>query len=366
MRISEELILTEFKERWPELLGIADLKLSVSTTKGLDDDMASPDCFLHLYYHDLKIEFATQIMSEPRSHMFNNKILALKLFIQNNSEYTPLIVGEYLSPKRRSVCTENGINWLDLSGNAYIKYRSLLIDRTGFSSRRPPKHRGRNPFSDKASLILREAFKEKDKTWRVREMARATHLDPGFISRILKELEGRGYAKRNKAGFKIIGAQEILAEWVAAYNYRKNQELRYFCLATSTAEILDRLRNLELPTDFNFALSLQAGVSLILPGAQFRTVHIYLEKEADVEYLEEPLMLSKVEDGANVGFLVPYYKNCVFRDMQRIAGLRVVSDLQLYLDLYHFPGQGREKAQAFFDKRLASTLIRPDAGAASA
>ena len=73
MRVSEEAVLIEFKERLPELLGIADLKLSMSTAKDVDDDLSNPDFFLHLSFHDLKIEFAGQIVSESRSHMFDKK-----------------------------------------------------------------------------------------------------------------------------------------------------------------------------------------------------------------------------------------------------------------------------------------------------
>lgn len=355
MRISEEAILTEFKERWADLLGITGLELSVTAAEPSAGDLTGPACFLRLSFHHLELEFAARIVEpETSSYAFDNKILALQLFEKSNPGYAPLIIGEYLSPKRQARCRENGINWIDLSGNAYIRYRSLLIDKTGFSNRRPPARRGRNPFSDKASLILREAFKQKDKSWRVREMARATQLDPGFISRTINELENRGYIERNRTGFKITSAAAVLDDWVAVYNFRKNRELRYFCLATDPGEILDRVRELDIPAGIHCAFTLQAGASLILPGAHFRTVHIYIEKSEDIKFFEERLFLSEVEDGANVAFLLPYYKNCVFRDAREIDGLKVVSDLQLYLDLFHFSERGPEQALNFFDARWGS------------
>ena len=56
------------------------------------------------------------------------------------------------------------------------------------------------------------------------------------------------------------------------------------------------------------------------------------------------VVLKELKNGGNVCFIKPYYKNSVFLHKQDIKGFSVVSDLQLYLDLYHFPQRGREHA----------------------
>jgi len=52
----------------------------------------------------------------------------------------------------------------------------------------------------------------------------------------------------------------------------------------------------------------------------------------------------------------PYYRNSAFYDGRRIDGLPVVSDIQLYLDLYGYPVRGREQAEHLFQKRLKDAL----------
>ena len=45
-----------------------------------------------------------------------------------------------------------------------------------------------------------------------------------------------------------------------------------------------------------------------------------------------------------------------FFDRQEAEGLSLVSDLQLYLDLYDYPLRGREQAERLFERRLGPKL----------
>jgi hypothetical protein len=66
----------------------------------------------------------------------------------------------------------------------------------------------------------------------------------------------------------------------------------------------------------------------------------------------EELKLKEAREGANLIFLLPYYKHSVFYGKQRIRNLWVVSDLQLYLDLHNYPIRGLEQAEHLYEKRL--------------
>ena len=58
-----------------------------------------------------------------------------------------------------------------------------------------------------------------------------------------------------------------------------------------------------------------------------------------------------MESGANVYLLKPYDMG-VFQDIQTINELKVVSNIQLYLDLYNYPKRGREQAEFLREKKL--------------
>jgi len=57
------------------------------------------------------------------------------------------------------------------------------------------------------------------------------------------------------------------------------------------------------------------------------------------------------KQGANLILLLPYYKNSVFYSRRKVEGIWV-SDIQLYLDLYHYPLRGLEQAEHLYGKRL--------------
>jgi len=61
----------------------------------------------------------------------------------------------------------------------------------------------------------------------------------------------------------------------------------------------------------------------------------------------EKLKLREAGKGFNLIFLLPYYKHSVFHGKERIGKLWVVSDLQLYLDLYNYPSRAWSRPSTY-------------------
>ena len=131
-------------------------------------------------------------------------------------------------------------------------------------------------------------------------------------------------------------------------------------MAKSSSDILSKLSKIEIPGDIGYALSVQAGASLISPYSVFKEVHVYVRNQKDIEYFKKQLGLSSADQGANLVIMLPYYKNSVFFGKQNVNNICVVSDLQLYIDLYEYPIRGREQAEHLFDKRLRNLLTKAD------
>jgi hypothetical protein len=171
-----------------------------------------------------------------------------------------------------------------------------------------------------------------------------------------RELENRNYAARVNSKIRIRNAKSILEDWVREYNYKKNKEIRFFCLAKRPEEIIARLSEAEFPPGISYALSLHAGSSLISPYAVFDSVHLYVQNQQAINYFKKQLELEEARQGENVVLMLPYYKNSVFYGRQKAKDLWVVSDIQLYLDLYNYPIRGLEQAEHLFEKRLRSEI----------
>lgn len=355
----EQKIIKELKKSLQQLLPLKDLKVEMDVEL-VSSMLETPDLVVRLEYEDLCFSLIIEAVAQNSLPVFKNKIAKLKAAADKQNDVVPVLAARYLSPQRQILCHDEGICFIDLSGNVHIKYKSFHVERIGFPNKFPEKRMGRGPFSDKASLILRAILKGGRHLWGVRELAQTTKLNPGYVSRMAKELEGRKYITRVNSKLKLRDPEGILDDWVRNYNLKKNRAFGYFCMAASSADVLERLRSLEIPDNIVCALSVQAGANLVAPYAMFKEVHIYVENKRALAYFEKKLNLSETEQGANLVLMFPYYKHSVFYDSRIVNKLRVVSDIQLYLDLYGYPARGLEQAEHLFDKKLKSIFEKAD------
>jgi len=344
-------IIKNLKQRAKELLPVKDLEIKFEIEKSINNKLM-PDLIMHISYKGIHFDMAGEVISQLNSSILKAKISALKSYIVHDRNLVPIIIAEYISPERREQCRNEGVYCLDLSGNVFINHESIYIERIGFPNRHPEKRKGRGIFSDKSSLILRASLKDIKKHWGVRELAGSVGLNPGFISRLSEELEKRNYIFRKDSKLIFKDPESILEDWVREYDYRKNKEIRFFCMAKGPDEILDKIKRLNIPKGLTYAFGFHSGANLISPYAVYNELHIYIQDEKDIGWFADNLKLKHVDEGANMIFLLPYYKYSVFYDIQQIGRLKVVSDIQLYLDLYKYPIRGLEQAEYIFEKRL--------------
>ncbi|MFO7772793.1 MAG: type IV toxin-antitoxin system AbiEi family antitoxin, partial [Dehalococcoidia bacterium] len=98
-----------------------------------------------------------------------------------------------------------------------------------------------------------------------------------------------------------------------------------------------------------YALTLFSGAALVAPFMRYTRGFAYVSK--NIREVSESLGLKEVSSGANFSILEPYDTG-VFYGSRQIDNVKVVSDVQLYLDLVAFKGRGEESAEFLFEQRL--------------
>jgi DNA-binding Lrp family transcriptional regulator len=259
----------------------------------------------------------------------------------------------FLSSSRQEFLRESDVPFFDLAGNAWIVSDAVHVDRRGFPNPFSEQRRARGPFSDKASLVLR-ALIASGPGGGVRSIAEQAGLSAGYVSKIVQELEERGYVARREEGLALRNGQELLQDWVRAYRKHWVERRGYFLPVPRVQALIDAIRKASISDEY--ALALQAGASLVAPYADFDVVDVYVHSIDAAVGLASQLGAREVERGANLRVSVPYYRVSAFFDRQEAAGLPVVSDLQLYLDLYDHPLRGREQAEQILERRLGPKL----------
>ena len=68
-----------------------------------------------------------------------------------------ILVAPFVSERGRNYCRELGIGFIDLEGNAYIKFDGVLIERFGKQSERKEKQILRKLFTIKSTWIIRKS-----------------------------------------------------------------------------------------------------------------------------------------------------------------------------------------------------------------
>jgi hypothetical protein len=212
------------------------------------------------------------------------------------------------------------------------------------------QHNLKSIFKDKATLILRVMMAEPDKKWVTRELSRQTQVSLGLVSRILSLLESGGYALRTGRGAnaytKLSNIANLLNAWTENYDFSLNRtELLYSPESNVLQKITAFLNTNHLSN--NFAVTLHTGANLVTSHVLTDNTYLYLnhpEFDETIFDMADRLGLKKLARGGNVFISHPYYKNSVFHGIQKIKGMKTVSNLQLFLDLFNFHPRGREHA----------------------
>jgi len=184
----------------------------------------------------------------------------------------------------------------------------------------------------------------------VRDFTKKCKISVGLISRTLSFLDKLGFVERVNRGRKgytlLVKKKELLELWVKNYDFSLNKIYSFY---SPDGKTLEKIRNFleQKGLDKSYALTLHVGANLITSYMVTEDIHIYLNHPNFYEItseMQDRILLKQLVKGGNIHFVYPYYKNSVFHHVREIATYKVVSDLQLYLDLYNFVPRGREHA----------------------
>jgi hypothetical protein len=290
------------------------------------------------------VEFKTQ--GEPR--LVRVAAEQLKKFLQGKRNAYGIIVAPYLSDASRQICKEAGIGCVDLAGNALLSYQSIFVDKTGIPNPFAAPRVAKSLFFPKSSRVLRVLLTEPSRRWYVEEMSKEAGISIGLASRVKQALLDLEWITEEKKQFFLSQPQKALAEWVAKYLYTANESYSYYS-GLKDDEITASIQKECRKRGWEYGLALFSGARRVAPFVTFPKFFSYVA--GDIIELAKSLQFKQVESGANVTLLSPYDEG-VFYGLQDVKGVKIVSDIQLYLDLKSYRGRGEEAAQFIFDERI--------------
>lgn len=269
----------------------------------------------------------------------------------------PFVAGPFFGEAARQVAKEEGVGIMDLAGNFYLKkddiYIEKIVDKNPFAQKVSLK----NLFAPISSRITRILLAQPEKTWLLEELSQEATVSLGQTHKTIDRMIEEEMVERNQDNrLALKNPNRLLETWKQTYPLYQSKKLTFFSFEQNTTKLLSSV--LERTEDLPFALSFFSGADLVAPFIRGVTkLQLYVKQSSDIERWEKLFDLQEVVNGANVELYIPYDEG-VFYQTQKIPTsfgkkVPVVSNIQLYMDLFNNPARGVEQAEHLRELKLS-------------
>lgn len=256
----------------------------------------------------------------------------------------PLVAVSFMRDSGKQACERAGASWLDLSGNAHIVAPGLRVIVEGRPNQFPARGRPASVFAPKSSRVARFLLMHPGEARTQREIAHATGVSEGFVSRIVARLEEERYVTRDENGALRVKDPKLLLEaWREQYRFSKHTVIRGHVAARSGDALIRFVGDALEDEGIRHAATGLAAAWQLTRFATFRIATFYLEAEPDAG-LEAKLGFRQDARGANLWLVVPNDAG-VFDGAEERDAVRCVHPVQVYLDLREHPERATEAAE---------------------
>lgn len=342
-RSEHNRIAKQISETFSGLLGVApgDVELRAG-------DIAGTDFPISAVGQTFMVEFRT---STGAASIAAGCKQVLEQSRRTRRRVVPVLAVPFMGEVGRRLCDDTGVGWFDLSGNARIIAPGIRIIVDGRPNRFLSAGRPANLFAAKSSRVVRWLLVHATEPLTQRQIARATDMTEGFVSRLVGRLEQEGYLVRDERGaVRPKDPALLLDAWRETYQFSKHT-IHQGHVAARTGDALLRFTSEKLTEQgIKYAATGLAAAWVLTQFAAFRITTVYLPTTPSTELLDR-LGFREDSRGANIWLVVPNDAG-VFQAAQEKDGIQCVHPVQVYIDLKGHPERAPEAAE-----RLRSELL---------
>src|SRR5688572_9379263 len=109
----------------------------------------------------------------------------------------PVAAAVYIGPQSARILKENNLGYVDLSGNCYLAFDQVLIEKEGKRNVRPSTRPLRSLFAPRATRVVRILLTDPARTWTLEELARVSGVSLGHAHNVVKRLDDLAWVERD-------------------------------------------------------------------------------------------------------------------------------------------------------------------------
>ncbi len=285
--------------------------------------------------------------------MVEESLLAkLDLLRQLNQYTTLLVLTPWLSRQAQRLLRKHDISYLDLMGNVSLRIpRPAIVIYTEGATRAPQAlatEPNRSTLAGPKAGRLVRLLTDVRPPYRAGELAQASRLSPGYVSRLLDTLEDQLLIRRD-------GRVITFVDWPNLLRTRAEREVllrkgSYVGLLAPNGipSAVSRIRNLPPSGLSNIAVTGTHAAHTVAPLSAGGQLMVYVSPLLDEDDLVDELGLIPVDENADV-LLLRARDRSVFERTETVEGIPHVALSQVALDCLAGPGRMPAEGEAVIE-----------------
>jgi DNA-binding transcriptional ArsR family regulator len=254
-----------------------------------------------------------------------------------------LVVAPWLSRRAQDMLADEGINFIDLTGNALVRleYPAVYIRTPGATRNPEPAPRGRAGVRGPKAARLVRLLVDIRPPYGVRQLAAASGLTPGYVSRLLDALDREALIERTRQGQVVsVEVSGLLRRWADTYDVLKANDARPFLARAGAAQALAGLAGTRMAE--RIAVTGSFGAVRFSPVAAPVLLLAYCDEATSIVH---ELDLLPADEGANVVLLRPF-DPVVWERTIESDGVVYAAASQIAIDCLTGPGRMPAEGEA--------------------
>lgn len=146
-------------------------------------------------------------------------VLAQLEQLKQQSDLPIIVIAEFISKNATEALKVRGINYIDVAGNAFIKYNDLVFFIEGQKKSKKEKTNQSRAFQEAGLKILFHLLSKPEHLQDAyRTIANKVDVSLGSVSHVMAELEDLKFLLKTKDKRILKNKKELLEQWVVGYN----------------------------------------------------------------------------------------------------------------------------------------------------
>ncbi|MEU4128640.1 helix-turn-helix domain-containing protein [Streptomyces wuyuanensis] len=299
----------------------------------------------------------TQLLVEaalavPPRFVMERLVPRVQLLREVNHSTNLLVIAPWISSQARELMRENGIAYLDLTGNVGIRVsRPAIVIHTVGAEKAPrsaPRGSSRTTLAGPKAVRLVRLLADVPPPHRATDLHRVSALSLAYVSRLLDTLEDQLLIRRKGRIIMDVDWVQLLRARAQESSLLSHGSYQGFLAPNGVSALLQQIP--QLPTQYIDGLSVTGSYAAqrfvqVAVGGQLM---LYVASWLNVEDVADELGLLPVTDGADV-LLLNEPDPFVRKRAERVDGVQYVAPSQAALDCLAGPGRMPAEGEALLE-----------------